>query len=70
MRIHIEIPPSLLSPYAPTPGEEDSPIFARIGGHIVLLELQGMLQTEGDIDGQLIGRLGMDGVSLTSLIVG
>jgi len=66
MRIHIEIPPSLLAPFAPALGEEadaNGPIFARIGGNIVLLELQGTLQAEGDKDGQLIGKLGMEGVS-------
>jgi len=68
MRIHIEIPPSLLSPFSPPAGEEadddgNGPIFARIGGNIVLLELQGTLQAEGDKDGQLIGKLGMEGVS-------
>ncbi|KAL7417272.1 hypothetical protein BDY24DRAFT_412020 [Mrakia frigida] len=63
MRIHIEIPPSLLSPFTPPVGPSDpnSPIFARIGGNIVLLELQGTLQAEGDKDGQLIGKLGMEG---------
>lgn len=66
MRIHISIPPSLLSPYS-TPSDvdplEESPLFAKIGGQTVLVELQGTLETEGDTFGQLIGVLGMEGVS-------
>lgn len=63
MRIHVIIPPELNSPYAPADPDGESPLFARFGGETVLLELQGELEAEGDTSGQLIGTLGMEGVS-------
>lgn len=62
MRIHIDIPPALLSPLAADPAVPRAPILAKLGGQTVLLELQGVLESEGDVAGKLIGRLGMEGV--------
>lgn len=65
MRIHIDIPPALLSPLASeSTTEPRAPILAKLGGQTVLIELQGVLESEGDVAGQLIGRLGMEGVRL------
>jgi hypothetical protein len=66
MRIHIDIPPALLSPLASTPSEDQAPILAKLGGQTVLIELQGVLESEGDTAGRLIGRLGMEGVRTSS----
>jgi hypothetical protein len=69
MRIHIDIPPALLSPLASeTTAEARAPILAKLGGQTVLIELQGVLESEGDVAGQLIGRLGMEGVRRPSVV--
>lgn len=62
MRIHIDIPSSLLSPLASSTSSDDAPILAKLGGRTVLIELQGAIETDGDTDGQLVGKLGMDAV--------
>jgi hypothetical protein len=61
MRIHISIPPSLLSPHS----SADSPLLAKLGSAgTVLIELQGSLESDGDTSGRLIGTLGLEGVSV------
>ncbi|CED84190.1 Chromosome transmission fidelity protein 8 [Phaffia rhodozyma] len=60
MRIRIEIPPSLLSPLALSNPSESAPVLAKLDGRTVLIELQGAIETDGDTDGQLIGKLGLE----------
>jgi len=58
MRIHISFPASLLKD-GPAASNIDPPM-AKIGGDLVLLELQGELDCEGDASGQVIGVLGLE----------
>ncbi len=58
MRIHIPFPASLLKDGAAS-SPVDPPIV-KIGGDLVLLELQGELDCEGDRSGQVIGVLGLE----------
>ena len=58
MRIHLTLEPSLLAKSAPA-GPSSSPM-AQLGGEIVLIELQGELNWEGEKAGGVVGVLGLD----------
>lgn len=57
MRIYIPLSPSLLTD---DPAKRCAdPLMVKIGGDLVLIELQGELACEGDGAGQVIGILGL-----------
>ena len=58
MRIHLTLEPSLFDKPAAN-GSTSSPL-AQLGGEIVLIELQGELNWEGDKAGGVVGVLGLD----------
>ena len=72
MRIDIplsNLPLSLCSGASKAGPSSDAPPLLRIGDELVLLELQGTLETEGDVHGELVGRLDLSNpVSLSSVM--
>jgi len=57
MRIHLSLDPKYLVQGAAGPS---SGPLVNIGGDLVLIELQGELNHEGDKDGGVVGILGLD----------
>ena len=58
MRIHLTLEPSLFAK-STSAGPSSSPL-AQLGGEIVLIELQGELNWEGEKAGGVVGVLGLD----------
>lgn len=67
MRIHIQLPTSLIKKSVPGPSE--SPIV-QIGKDLIVIELQGDLTFEGGASGKVIGILGLERMDKPTLHLG
>jgi hypothetical protein len=58
MRIHLPLPASLFN--ASAKPKSDAPPIVQLGGELVLMELQGEIQVEGERAGGVVGVLGFE----------
>lgn len=58
MRIHLPLPASFFDASSKT--KKDAPPIVQLGGELVLMELQGEIQVEGERAGGVVGVLGFE----------